>query len=85
MGIVAVNFAIFAPILRRAFWSRGSNQPATRHSSSGTAWDTLQDNRHEHGTRESRAEGGFISHLDTLCPDDLIQSCGREEAGYVME
>lgn len=72
VGIVAVNLAIFAPILRRAFWSHGSYQSAIRHTSSGTTWDTLEDNRHEHGTRESRAESGFISHVDTLWRSNTI-------------
>jgi hypothetical protein len=52
-----VNLAIFAPILRKAFWTYGSFQLAVRQSS-GTSWDTIHDNRREHAIRETRTENG---------------------------
>lgn len=82
VGIVTVNLAIFAPILRRAFWTHGSYQSAIRHTSSGAAWDTLQYNRPEQGMRESRTEDGFIPPADILWPSN--QSCGHEkETGHM--
>jgi hypothetical protein len=63
VGIVAVNLAIFAPILRKAFWTHGSFELAVRQSR-GTSWDTIHDNRREHAIRETTAEDRFV-HVDT--------------------
>lgn len=77
VGIAAVNLAIFAPTLRKAFWTRGSFQSAVRQSG-GTGWDSINathGSRCEHVMSETRTEDGFV-RVDTTY-EVLVQSRGH--------
>jgi len=62
VGIAAVNLAIFAPILRKDFWTHGSLKSAGGQSS-GTRSHTGHITEREHAIREARTEDGLAQTL----------------------
>ena len=83
-----MNLPIFAPLLRKEFWSRGSfRNPDSFQSagkrSSGTAWDASHDNGREHYAMRGTGAEDTVIHVDTTYEVRIQSGRHDKEMGHM--